>query len=231
MFFFFSIICTPLFFFFFFFNDTATPEIYTLPLPHALPISHPERGVELTSRGRHNLVIDRLHSDRTGGKQKQDSKCDCNGSRWLPFNSARFRIVRDLRIHDSLLLILLRWRTGQTAFAHRRGDPKLRSMVLGRDRLTVLFQLVETLGITSVVLKDQRDMTTERNSIPSGIAEQGSESTKKRDHYKTTAHKNGHLSRRLPDPGCWTGNDSRACNLPGSRQREHQDNRGLAWRR
>src|SRR2546430_1949832 len=37
--------------FFFFFNDTATPEIYPLSLPDALPISDRRRGSGLRSHG------------------------------------------------------------------------------------------------------------------------------------------------------------------------------------
>src|SRR5256884_26763 len=47
-------------FFFFFFNDTATTEIYTLPLHDALPISQPRAILLMMSRRRSKIPKDRL---------------------------------------------------------------------------------------------------------------------------------------------------------------------------
>src|SRR2546427_10805816 len=76
-----------LFFFFFFLNDTATPEISTLPLHDALPISGGPAGQTQRNTGWHNGTSHcppRLAPTHRATHQPPSASCACNRDNLTP---------------------------------------------------------------------------------------------------------------------------------------------------
>src|SRR3712207_8488130 len=76
--------------FFFFFNDTATPEIYTLPLPDALPISktsHWLRGCAWRGRSR-------PRASPGGGWRRRRSGCTRSEEHTSELQSRQYLVCR-----------------------------------------------------------------------------------------------------------------------------------------